>query len=97
MTKNHTPGPWIAHNGGIYQARQEGKKLYAEMAVAGVFAEEDIPLIAAAPDLLEAIEKLVNLHCDWDKGSAYVPVAFYEKNKPAIAEARAAIAKARGN
>lgn len=58
--------------------------------------EENAKLISAAPDLLNAITKLVKLHRDWDKGSAYVPVAFYEKNNAAIAEALAAIAKATG-
>ena len=53
-------------------------------------------LIAAAPDLLEALEALTNLHWDWVAGSAYVPVAFAAKNKEAIAKARAAIAKAAG-
>lgn len=47
-------------------------------------------------ELLEAIETLVKLHHDWDKGTAYVQVSFYEKNKKAIANARAAIAKAAG-
>lgn len=46
--------------------------------------------------LIEALNKLIKLHHDWDKGSAYVSVSFYEKNKAAIAEARAAIAKAEG-
>lgn len=45
-------------------------------------------------ELLEALKTLVRLHHDWDKGTAYVQVSFYEKNKAAIAEARAAIAKA---
>ena len=56
----------------------------------------DALLIAAAPDLLASLELLVKLHHDWDKGTAYVQVAFYEQNKAAIAQARAAIAKATG-
>lgn len=47
-------------------------------------------------ELLAALQSLVNLHHDWDKGTAYLTVAFYEKNKAAIAQARAAIAKALG-
>lgn len=45
-------------------------------------------------ELLEALRTLVNLHHDWDKGTAYVQVSFYEKNNAAIAKARNAIAKA---
>lgn len=51
-------------------------------------------LISAAPELMEALQTLVELHCDWDKGTAYVPVSFMHKNNAAIAAARAAIAKA---
>ncbi|WP_342051259.1 MULTISPECIES: hypothetical protein [unclassified Cupriavidus] len=42
--------------------------------------------------LRTALTKLVNLHGDWDKGSAYVPVAFMHENNAAIAEAREALA-----
>ena len=59
MADKHTPGPWIRHNGAIYQAREDGGKFYAETAIAGVFTKEDELLIAAAPDLLDVLEELV--------------------------------------
>ena len=59
MADKHAPGPWIRHNGTIYQAREDGGKFYAEMAIAGVFTKEDELLIAAAPDLLDVLEELV--------------------------------------
>ena len=59
MADKHTPGPWIRHNGTIYQAREDGGKFYAETAIAGVFTKEDELLIAAAPDLLDVLEELV--------------------------------------
>lgn len=41
--------------------------------------------------LRAALQSLVNLHKDWDKGTAYVPVAFMHKNNAAIAAAREAL------
>jgi hypothetical protein len=41
--------------------------------------------------LREALTELVRLHKDWDKGTAYVPVSFMQKNNAAIAAARAAL------
>jgi hypothetical protein len=42
--------------------------------------------------LRAALETLVKLHQSWDKGTAYVPVSFMNKNDAAIAAARAALA-----
>jgi hypothetical protein len=41
--------------------------------------------------LRAALESLVDLHKNWDKGTAYVPVRFMEKNNAAIAAAREAL------
>lgn len=41
--------------------------------------------------LRAALVALVNLHFNWDKGTAYVPVAFMHENNKAIAAAREAL------
>ena len=76
----HTPGPWSVD----YQREQvygsNGSTVVYELN----FSKADAQLIAAAPDLLEALTALV-LNCD--AGSATVG---------ALTDARAAIAKATG-
>jgi len=86
MTTKHTPGPWIKHNGSIYSAKAKDGKFYAELAVAGVFAEEDVALIAAAPDLLAALQRMAQGWATISDENANVI--------PGLVEARAAIAKA---
>ena len=62
MTTKHTQGDWIAHDGQIYP-QETGKTL----ALIPYYDEEDKEqqanerLIAASPDLLHALTKL--LHC----------------------------------
>jgi hypothetical protein len=41
--------------------------------------------------LREALEALVQLHQSWDKGTAYIPVSFMQKNNAAIKAAREAL------
>jgi hypothetical protein len=41
--------------------------------------------------LREALKALVQLHQSWDKGTAYVPVSFMQKNNAAIKAAREAL------
>ena len=92
----HTPGPWIAHmlgggKGGpnsyyISTAIQDGVMVNVASAHAnyGQPAGWNARLIAAAPDLLEALEALlVPLDGAIDAGGL-------------VAKARAAVAKARG-
>lgn len=43
-------------------------------------------------ELRAALETLVKLHHDWDKGRASITVAFKASNDAAIAAARAALA-----
>lgn len=80
MTTQHTPGPWnvsppceLSHRYSVYH---NGPLVYVERG-------EDARLISAAPDLLAAIEGLLNA----------LPSA---TTHPAIKAARAAIAKATG-
>jgi hypothetical protein len=41
--------------------------------------------------LREALETMVQLHQSWDKGTAYIPVSFMQKNNAAIKAAREAL------
>lgn len=76
----HTPGPWYYH-------RQSTPNLYAEDGTqsGGANFVDDGLLIAAAPDLLAALERLERL-----SGSAMMT------DDPAREWARSAIAKAKG-
>jgi hypothetical protein len=97
MNNKHTPGSWVYDKtlSAIVVIYNHTVKAVADFGKCSLPENEaNAQLMAAAPELLDAVNKLVKLHADWDKGSAYVPVAFYEKNNAAIAEARAAIAKA---
>lgn len=97
MEHKHTPGPWAHRNGRIFAADRENLTIaHVARAADGDYSAANGDALAAAPDLLKALQALVELHADWDAGSAYVPVLFYEKNKAAITEARAAIARATG-
>ena len=78
----HTPGPWEAQGATVYQIDGFGL-CYLE----GYRAEADAYLIAAAPDLLEALEHLLlDYESEW--GSELVDYEY--------ADVRAAVAKARG-
>ena len=89
----HTPGPWIVYefvDG--YDIRAPEAECYVatasdpEAVWGAIGREEDACLIAAAPDLLEALEKLVSLI---DAGEGTWTLEEQQK-------ARAAIAKAKG-
>ena len=88
-TTQHTPGPWV-----VYDDSNDGKTNRMEIAARGKTVariyhsvpEEDWQnacLIAAAPDLLEALQNLVN-------GNGFAP-------SESLKKARAAIAKATGS
>lgn len=64
MSANHTPGPWTNHGCYIYRVGTDGKR--TGPAIANTRVDEFVTpeeeqhnarLIAAAPDLLEAIKK----------------------------------------
>ena len=109
MTQKHTPAPW--------KLGRNGKQSYRDISCADNFAiaqcfpygnEEDLliasanaTLIAAAPELLEALDKICIAHAAWHScmisgGDADA----YSKCKleldDSIYEAQAAIAKAAG-
>ena len=98
MSAEYTPGPWV-----FYDDSNDGKTKRIEIAAQGKTVariyhsvpEEDLPnvrLIAAAPDLLEALQDFLN----WSNSVYYGEDTRRElvmaKNK-----ARAAIAKATGD
>lgn len=66
----HTPGPWEAHNGEV-TTRQENGRSYRRIAAVQDYGigslvevdEANARLIAAAPDLLEALKDL----SDWGR------------------------------
>lgn len=89
MTNQHTPAPWRHEPG------RDGKPPYVVRGSEGGFVvmgmaaerqEADAALIAAAPELLEALEVVLHL-CHVIKAP----------DGPALDKARAAIAKARGS
>jgi hypothetical protein len=92
MSAEYTPGPWV-----FYDDSNDGKTKRIEIAARGKTVariyhsvpEEDLPnarLIAAAPDLLEALQYMVNA-CP----------AIDPSGEDAHAHSRAAIAKATGD
>jgi hypothetical protein len=74
MSIKHTPGPWYYH-------RQSSPNIYAEdgTQIGGANVVDDGLLIAAAPDLLAALEHLVEQVDD---------VAMTEHSRNAIKKAR---------
>ena len=91
----HTAGPWEAHVGLDYVAVVPTDPKVTAVWVARVFggeaAEANARLIAAAPDLLAALNRLVEV-CEMQPR---ISKAFPEPNSP-LGMARAAIAKATG-
>jgi hypothetical protein len=90
MTTQHTPGPWkyLRTSGFDY-----GSTAYWIPGICGnVKDEANARLIAAAPDLLEALSKI-------EAACAVIPEGlegYLEPLSDALADARAAIAKATG-
>jgi hypothetical protein len=99
-----TPGPWhwgthpIGSEKPYYSTLYSGNKLVPVCNVSGFgepvrVSEADANLIAAAPDLLAALENLVEIAEFLDPG--WDPEVFEDQTK-SVATARAAIAKAKG-
>ncbi len=56
-TSSHTPGPWhIERSGGSYEIWPENKKEAHSAISDRVFRKDDARLIAAAPELLAALQ-----------------------------------------
>ena len=85
----HTPGPWVLNGVMALDTRLwivsiPGEQARIEVADYSTESESNAHLIAAAPDLLEALEALVKVDAEDGADDEYLRVA------------RAAIAKARG-
>lgn len=108
MEEKHTPGPWYAVDNGVYWEIGIGPDKYSpkigdvcaskhrgkdEDPVDGLLVEEaNARLIAAAPELLEALEEIRSAAIDLDQDEESSVTAL----ENAIRKARLAIAKARG-
>lgn len=87
----HTPGPWSHDGDGEILAQDNVVVVYSHGGQRAVQTDEDANLIAAAPDLLEALELALSAlaHCKADIG-------YSSLQSKAARKANAAIAKARG-
>lgn len=98
MSVQHTPGPWKAYpiemNHGLpytpVAANTLLAKVYSEAFGDYEQSEANARLVAAAPDLLEALRRVVN---DWVAPDG---LPFEDGEMPALDAARAAISKATG-
>lgn len=97
MSANHTPGPWVYIGNGDIVARSE-KYCGGEKDIASVFLtandedEANARLIAAAPDLLEALNLGYTQTMDYIQRNHLSG----SENNQWLVLARAAIAKATG-
>lgn len=90
----HTPGPWKWDGDYRGLASANGQEVLHWEPYEGMWLhhrelnrDDDANLIAAAPELLEALEELSRVYANGD---------FESEFKPALKRAEAAIAKARG-
>lgn len=101
MTVKHTPGPWAIYvpkslsNDDMAYGIDTDKDTESESVVlfyGGILKKEDACLIAAAPDLLDALETIIK----WNRDHA--EAQYGDPNKcetwACVVKARAAIAKA---
>lgn len=92
MTK-HTPGPWKNEEGYRWLNARSDDRVIADMRIVGGVIEDEVKanarLIAAAPDLLEALESVADIWANAKPG---------DQSPFGITARRiaAAIAKARG-
>lgn len=115
---NHTPGPWRAWEATPEEHQAEGwivsgpRGVVAEVEQRGTWGEADARLIAAAPDLLKALEDLHDDNVEIVAAASVVMAAsigvgnkpaalsrwaqVLDEGKGSLTQARAAIAKARG-
>lgn len=63
MSAQHTPGPWFSAHSGVWVARDWGNQLIAQCGMKGMEAEMpgNARLIAAAPELLAALEVIADV------------------------------------
>lgn len=96
MNTKHTPGPWEAVEIGVIAQKITSHGNFYICSLIDPENEEDkanARLIAAAPELLEALKQIAN-HFDMD---GYGPDAWKKLALEMAETARAAIARAEGN
>ena len=97
MKAKHTPGPWLARcpyiSAGIWEIALMTQPDHKDLHQVKEWAA-NARLIAAAPDLLEAIQLLAG--CIVMGGDPYEGLGPSKPGTSPIAKARAAIAKAKG-
>ena len=91
MNTSHTPGPWHVAGKEQVQIRSEKHQIAKAWSFAGKTGQANARLIAAAPDLLAALQGLDEAYC-----RAGTPLTREERteDRKRIIAARAAIAKA---
>ena len=85
MKTEHTPGPWRI-GALVHEVHAADGSLVAELASRGEKYREtrhNARLIAAAPDLLEALRWIASCECEDDGDNDYI----YSKAREAIAKA----------
>lgn len=99
MTTKHTPGPWIRDTGSGYGCdvrAESGRKVAVTWGIGNgdphrqayrAECDANARLIAAAPELLAALEALLDMDVAYQRGP---------RVQEAVAVARSAIAKAKG-
>lgn len=105
MSTTHTPGPWTFAFGAVYVERPDSNGPHTRIALmdreepATQPCERDANarLISVAPELLAALERVLNAFEADRKISPQMPIVIScETNGSALREARKAIAKAKG-
>ena len=92
-SKPHTPGPWCTDKQDVFT---NDRRAICEMDPAWHDTEQgdaDARLIAAAPELLEALEEAKSIIRTWHGEEAW---DIYDLASPEMKRINAAIAKARG-
>lgn len=83
----HTPGPWTAISSDRGVLIDSPTAMVAKVPFSGSQADADGQLIAAAPDLLEALERVLNDFCS----------SKFEVSLESIKQASDAVVKATGS
>lgn len=91
----HTPGPWTAWNRGIgwevhHSVDDDGYGISVNDGFRETFSEADARLIAAAPDMLAALERVVEDLHGWAEYGSSASMHLYEDAKAAITKAKGA-------
>ena len=94
MSTKHTPGPWAVLTGefALYVTPAGGSRAIAQIPPVSQDAEANARLIAAAPELLEALQLLLDIELGGEIGGS-----FRERLYAAFRKSEKAVAKATGS